>query len=57
MSTAHMTAKMKLIIQGQDKIKKMLRDINQTQQAVRQAGDQAGYFSRKIVQALSLIHI
>lgn len=56
MSTAHMTAKMKLIIQGQDKIKKMLRDINQTQQAVRQAGDQAGYFSRKIVQATDKVN-
>ena len=51
MSTTNLTAKLKLVVQGQNKVNKMLKDIERTQKAVRDAGDQAGYFSKKIVQA------
>lgn len=56
MSNVNLTAKLKMVVQGQNKINKMVRDINKAQQSIRDAGDQAGYFSRKIVQATDKVN-
>ena len=56
MSNTNLTASVNLKVKGLARVQRMVKNIEQVQKQVREAGNQANYFSRKIVQATDKVN-